>query len=246
MSSEEHAGGYGLGSGREWSTAPQDDEPIVWTIDPALGLVQGPLELQFLRGRKVSLILEPGQLALLTEDQEVRAVYLDGRHLLDVGTGRRQVSPACRLVFLSAAGELDFRWTAAAPLAWGEGEEQALIGTCSLRIDGPAAFHATFIAGVENCEADFRLRLIEQVLRGVFEDMLRGVDGRALSCSDVQMRLGRLAPADLDDDLEPYGLACVQLAVYTAQPPVEDDGEGGRRATAVLHTAGHFDGVGHN
>jgi hypothetical protein len=247
MSHGDGAGGFGLGSGRDWSTAPREGEPIVWSVDPSGGLVQGPLELEFLRGRRIALVLEPGQMALLTEEQDVRAVFLDGRHTLEIGTGRRQVSPACRLLFLTTTDALDFRWSAAEPLVWGDEPWQALIGTCRLDIAGPNAFHETFIAGVESCDTGFRRRLIEQIVRSVFEDVLQGVGGGRPTCADVQARLARLTTDDLNDDLQAYGLQCTHLAVYTAQPPVDAEDET-RRSTvgAAPHTAGHFDGVGHN
>ena len=62
----------GLSSGRNWSDIPADDTPLTWTLDPEGGLVQGPLDLDFLRGRKLALVLEEGQLALLTRDDAVQ------------------------------------------------------------------------------------------------------------------------------------------------------------------------------
>ncbi len=49
----------GLGHGRNWSALPSDGGPIEWTMDPDGDLIQGPLDLSFMRGQRFSLVLEP-------------------------------------------------------------------------------------------------------------------------------------------------------------------------------------------
>ena len=79
--SGQHNETSGLNHGRNWTTLPDDESVVDWSVRPDQGLVQGPLDLEFLRGRKVALSLEPGQVALLVCDDCLQAVYLDGAAL---------------------------------------------------------------------------------------------------------------------------------------------------------------------
>jgi hypothetical protein len=233
----------GLNHGRDWDTLPTDEGPLEWTLDHRQGLIQGPLDLEFLRGRKMSLILEPGQMALLLQEGGLKAVYLDGAHYLDIGHGAHQVPADSSLLFLAADRHINLNWSRQEPLEVGKDQHQALIGGCSLAIDAPARFFRTFLDTPETPDAEFLVRLVDQVVRGALEDLLgtvlEGVE--AGGPGGIQSRLTRLSPADLADDLDPCGLACVNLAVYTAAPPVENEFTG-----QVEETSGHLDGVRHN
>jgi hypothetical protein len=240
----DHLTTAGLSNGRDWDSLPADEGPIEWTVDPRQGLVQGPLDLEFLRGRKISLALEPGQMALLLQDDDLKAVYLEGAHYLDIGRGNHQVPADGRLVFLAADRHINLNWPRNKPLHLGPGSREALIGGCSLAIDGPARFFRTFLDTPAMPDPKFLVGLIDQLVRGIMEDTLEAMfgSGGAAGPGEVQSRLTGLTPADLADDLAPCGLACVNLAVYTAAPPVENE----YVSPAVHETAGHLDGVGHN
>ena len=82
------------------------------------------------------------------------------------------------------------------------------------------------------------------MVRGILEDMLGTMFGYTETAgpAEIQSRLTRLTPEDLADDLVPCGLACVNLAIYTAAPPVENEFV----TAGAQETAGHLDGVGHN
>jgi hypothetical protein len=234
----------GLHNGRDWETLADDEGPLEWTLDHRQGLIQGPLDLEFLRGRKISLTLDPGQMALLIQDKELKAVYLDGAHYLDIGHGTHQVPADSQLIFLAADEPINLNWSARTPLQLGEHCDQELIGGCSLTIDGPARFFQTFLDTDEIPEPDFLIRLIDQLVHGTLEEIMGSLfePGTALGAAEIQSRLMRLTPADLDDDLAPCGLSCLNLAVYTAAPPVED----AFVLQGAEETAGHLDGVGHN
>ena len=90
--------------------------------------VQGPLDLEFLRGRKMSLTLEPGQMALLIQEGGLKAVYLDGAHYLDVGHGPHQVPADSSLLFLAAERHINLNWSRQEPLEVGKDQHQTLIG----------------------------------------------------------------------------------------------------------------------
>lgn len=234
----------GLDNGRNWETLPEDEGPIEWTLDHRQGLVQGPLDLEFLRGRKISLALEPGQMALLVQEGDLKAVYLDGAHYLDIGHGSHQVPADGKLVFLAANRHINLNWSRQTPLRLGHGCDEALIGGCSLAIDGPARFFRTFLDTSDMPDPDFLARLIDQMVRGILEDMLGTIFGsdETAGPGEIQSRLTRLTPEDLADELAPCGLACVNLAIYTAAPPVENE----YVTAGAQETAGHLDGVGHN
>jgi hypothetical protein len=216
----------GLQCGRDWDTLPPDEGPLEWALDQRQGLIQGPLDLEFLRGRKISLTLEPGQMALLLQEGELRAVYLDGAHYLDIGHGTHQVPAGGRLIFLAADRHINLNWPREAPLHPGADLRQELIGGCSLAIDRPARFYQTFLATPELPSAEFLTRLIDQYVRGILEEFLDNLFGPPAlppNSLEIQSRLTRLVPQDLADHLRPCGLACVNLALYTAVPPVESE-----------------------
>jgi hypothetical protein len=215
----------GLQNGRDWDTLPPDEGPIDWSLDRRQGLLQGPLDLEFFRGRKISLVLEPGQIALLVQDNDLKAVYLEGAHYLDIGHGTHQVPADGKLIFVAADQNINLHWSREAPLRLGTKLDQELIGSCTLTIDGPARFFRTFLDTPEMPDPDFLNRLIDQMVRGVLEDSLSYLydAGVSLGPVEVQSRLTRLTPEDLADHLFPCGLACLNLALYTAAPPVENE-----------------------
>jgi hypothetical protein len=221
--SSDHLTNQGIGHGRDWSVLPAGDSPegpLEWTIDPEGSLVQGPLELESFRGRRLSLILEEGQFALLVVDRELKGVYLDGVHTLDIGTGEHQIPLSAQLIFLAANRTLDVVWNRGNPLGIeGRGGFQ-LIGGCNLVIDRPARFYHTFLDGTPGSDPGFVTRLVDQLVRGLMEEMLTGLETLPDPAA-VQGHLTGLTPADLADGLESCGLACVNLALYTSAPPVE-------------------------
>jgi hypothetical protein len=135
----------GLHNGRDWESLPPDEGPLEWTLDHRQGLIQGPLDLEFFRGRKISLVMEPGQLAMLVQDSTLQAVYLDGAHYLDIGHGVHQVPADGSLVFLATDHGINLNWSRETPLQLGSGSSEALIGGCSLTVHGPARFYQTFL-----------------------------------------------------------------------------------------------------
>ncbi len=239
----------GLQSSRDWDSLPADEGPLEWTLDHKQGLIQGPLDLEFLRGRKISLVLEPGQMAMLIQDSDLKAVYLDGAHYLDIGHGNHQVPAESSIIFLAANRHINLNWSREAPMRLGQNNDEALIGGCSLTIDGPARFFRTFLDTPEMPEPEFLICLIDQFVRGALEEFLGNLFDPAAtpSAAEIQSRLTRLTPEDLADDLAPCGLSCVNLAIYTAAPPVDDEFVPSfDQETDVHETAGHLDVVGHN
>ena len=214
----------GFSNGRQWSELTTDGGPVEWSIDANQGHIQGPLDLEFLRGKKLSLTLKEGQQALLVQDNQLKAVYLNGVHFLEIGQGSRQVSPSCQLLFLAMTESLQLRWSRAKPLRWGPETHQTLIGSCTLDIGWPSRFFGTFLQGQSSPDPGFIERLIDQMVCVLFAELLSADPdtGAARSDSEVQARLTRLSPADLNEELHACGLSCTHLTAYTSAPPIED------------------------
>ena len=223
----------GLGHGRNWTLLPDDETVVDWSVQSEQGLVQGPLDLEFLRGRRVSLTLDAGQVALLICDGSVQAVYLDGGHMLDIGHGRGQVPCRGNMVFLTIGRGIEIRWNTSTPLEMGE-NGPGLIGRCTLAITGPSRFYDTFLAGNDEWDEAFILRLVRQATRSALE---RTLAGTGTEPAQLQTRLANLEPTELNEELAPLGLDCRDTALYTAAPPVE---------SAPTEATGQFSVPGHN
>jgi hypothetical protein len=237
-------GTEGLNGGRNWDLLAAEDGPLQWTVDASRGLIQGPLDLEFLRDRRLCLSLAPGQMALLVDQDIVKAVYLDGGHFLDIGAGEGRIHPDCQLIFLATDQPIKLNWPAGRSLRIGRDPGIALIGHCTLALTGPQRFFETFLCGTDGIDQDFTLRLIEQMVHGALEEILSDFTdaiGETLSV-DVQSRLTNLSPADLEDELGASGLACTHLAIYTAAPPTME----GQVREPVPETAGHRSEDAHN
>lgn len=166
----------GLKNGRQWTATVNEGGPLEWSIDADNGLIQGPLDLVSMRGQKMSLIIEPNQMAFLLDNGQLLAVYLDGAHFLEVGKTEHQINPEAQLIFVA----LD------APLAG-----------CNVHIERPTLFFNTFLLGQESTDPKFVVRLMEQMIRGVFE---KGGAGQTVSVETM------------NETLTACGLCCTQVA----------------------------------
>ena len=135
----------GLTSGRKWGAFPAEDNMMEWSIERDGELVQGPLDLEFLRGKRILLTLEPNQFALLVSDNKLQAVYLEGGHQMEIGNGRNQIPTSSSLVFLAANQTIQQRWTKLNPVKWNNQHGLESIGHCTLHIDAPARFYRSFL-----------------------------------------------------------------------------------------------------
>ncbi len=219
----------------DWTTMETNNSIIEWSVQPDQGMVQGPLDLNFLAGQRISLSLQPGQIAMLIHDEHLQAVYMDGVHLMAVGEGKGDVPRDGHLVFLDVSEGLQVAWTNGqpAPLDGTAG----IIGNCTLAIAAPGRFYETFLAGTSEWDEDFIRRLVRQASSAALERALTNTDPDAMH---LQTRLANLAPADLDEELAPLGLSCTRTALYTAAPPVEN-----LAPELAPDVTGQFEGVRH-
>lgn len=217
--------------------------PIAWSVEAGDGPLQGPLALEFLRGRRLDLQLAPGQSALLLDAGRLRAVYGPGRHLLDVGDDPGALDPRWRLQFLAFGEGLSLRWTAGSPLRCGGDDAPALVGACRVAITDPAAFHGTFLAGVEHPDTPLVLALVDRLVQAAVAARLSpdSTDGLPLTGPALQARLAALAADDLRESLAPCGLSgrALELQALVASA----DGAAARAEPAATEasrpTSGH-------
>ncbi len=205
------------------SQAPRAGEfpnPVEWSLDPAQGMIQGPLDLAFFLDHQLLLDLKADQVGLLTREGHLERILLGGRHLLDIGSGSSRIPPDRQLVLMVLDQVFALNWTRLNPVSWGPEPGRHLLGECSLGIRGPAAFFNTFMAGSRHLEPAFLQRLIDQTLRGLLGQLLSGADFDPASVAfpELQARITRLGPDLLQDQLAGFGLTCTGLAVYTAAP----------------------------
>lgn len=213
-----------LNSGRDWTAIPDQDKLLEWSLDPEGDFLQGPLDLTCMRGKKVFLNLMDEQLALLTEEDELRAIYLDGGHVLDIGSRQGQISPQSRLYFLDPNRSIVLRWTFGSPIALPGEPVQHIIGACHLNVTGPTPFFLNFLKAAPVPDLVDLCEQIETVTRKALAELLDG--GFTEDQVGLQTTLMSLEPDSLGDGLLGFGLSCSHLALYTAQPPIED-GPGG-------------------
>jgi hypothetical protein len=209
-----------------WETV-SPDESIVWSLTREGGVVQGPLDLSFVAGRTLHLVLEEGQVALYLHEQNLEAVYLAGRHDLVVGDGEDGLDADGSLIFLDTARPWTLRWRRGTVLTL-RGSDSGfdgleIIGAATCRIVDPVHFYSSFVAGSSGGEERDLERVIDALLRARLEEHLSALgDASPADLALMQSRLTGLQGEDLDEDLEPYGLSCEQLSLYTACPPSED------------------------
>lgn len=173
------------------------ESPLAWSVDDADGWLQGPLDLAYLGGRRLSLALGAGQSALLVDDVRVIAGYGPGTHELATdGDGPR------RLLFFAAGPGPDLRWTAESPLRRERGGPD-LTGACGLDVADPALFFETFVAGGGVMDAAFVLVLVDRLVQGLLDNLAVTATGAPDAIA-------------LDGALAPCGLACRMLQVQAA------------------------------
>ena len=212
----------GLNSGRTWTAVPAPGCPAAWTLDSNREFLKGPLALAEFCGHRISFFLEDGQFGFLAQDEELQAVYLDGGHNLEIGELPGQIHPDGRLYLLAADRPVILRWTNKRPLTLDNLPGPGIIGSCTLQISAPGRFFQAFLGQDASCNEACLAVAMDLVAR----ETLEGILGVACSVggadsATIQSTLTRLGHEDLSEELDEYGLACSQLAVYTAAPPVE-------------------------
>ncbi len=212
--------------GQSWETTTAEKENLEWSIDAADGLVQGPLDLNFLHEKTMLLTLREEQIALVLDNGDLSSIYLAGNHRLEINRAEGNISPDNKMIFLAAENPITVSWKQNSSV-WATNigsspEEIKIIGNCACGITGPGHFYQTFLANLEKVDEELLIRVIDGLIRSQIEQRLADIfQGRPFNAVELQSRLTRLTAEDLSDDLDQYGLSCIRLAVYTSKPPVE-------------------------
>lgn len=211
----------GLSHGKQWGALPRNHERLEWSLDPDGPMVQGPYELDTYRGHRLFLHLEPEEYALLVTEDSLRAIYLDGAHHLEIGTGLNQVPTDGRLILLSSNQTLNFRFAGESALHAADGS--GVIARCSLRLAKPARFFFRILRPVgRDWSSDSLSTVLGSVARQACQDLLDNLGGSGnCHAGTLQSILMDLKPSSLDEHLVASGLFCAAFAAYTDALPVE-------------------------
>ena len=222
MTSCSDASNQGIESCRTWESQPDEGDRIVWSVDSRDGVMQGPLDFQFLQGKKILMRLGPCQVALLTREGQLKAVFLEGAHPLTIGNRPEHVPPDSELFFLAADRPLLFSWHRDSSLWVSGGTDQStcitIRGQCICNVSGPAQFFAAFLRHSSGIGEPFTLRVIDALVRSCLEKALNeSVRGCVRTEEELSACLRGIAPADLNSYLEDLGLLCNELRIDAAR-----------------------------
>ncbi len=227
-----------LTSGRDWSALPLRHEQYEWSMEAEGPLVQGPLDMEFLRGQRMLLTLEEGQYGLLVHDGALKALYLDGCHHLDIGNRPDQVQTDSHLFFLSTSQPVEFRWTSTSEHGFTTSDGTQVIGRCSVRIEKPARFYHRILRNLSDWSPETVNSQLEPLVHQAFNNLLSQVCQLEWDHpGGLQSALMGLGASQLDEFLSEHGLFCESLAAYTAAPPVENwQNQTTGQSTDLLHS----------
>ncbi len=193
-------------TGDVWEIGPGEREPVVWSFDPRDGVVQGPLDLRSFADASLLLQLRAGQTALLVQDGAPRRVWLEGAHLLPVGSQPAAIPPEARLFMLDTRSVLACRWGEVSPLRLPGGTTAR--GSCAFRIVAPSCFYEAFLQHAETAGEGFVRRLLGALVQARLETRLVA----AADADEALRLLASLGPVDLAAGWEEFGVQCVAFA----------------------------------
>lgn len=202
---------------RPWEQWHDKQAPREWRIDPRRGVVQGPLDLCFLDGRTLHLVLAPGQVALLASRGQQRAFFPDGTYLLAVGENGL---PSDSLIyFMHTDRNLRIAWSQVIPVPHacaGTAATRRASGDFHVRIDSPVRFHEQILRNRAGEGEAICADVLASLMPTLMTIRLARSCGPGGTSADQRDVLAALRPTDLDADLEPYGLSCTALSIDAA------------------------------
>ena len=207
-----------------WEDRPADPRPTTWTIDPTEGAVQGPLDLAFLAGGRLDLVIPAGMMALLSDRGGLRRCFLDGIHHLTVGERTDDddaedpggepgaLAPSGLLYFFDLVGELDLAWRQHLALRPSEGDNagaRPARGRFRVRIVNASAFYEAFLRDREGEGEHICRDALSHLLPTFLAIHLARTSPERIDRRDIHDQVADLDPCCLDGQLAPYGLACL-------------------------------------
>ncbi len=205
-----------------WEQWTDKQTPITWRIDPDKGVVQGPLDLCFLDGRTLHLVLNPGQVALLTARGEQRAFFPDGAYLLGIGANGL---PADGLMyFMHTEQSLRITWEQVIPVppvAPGSPATRRASGSFDVRIESPIRFYQEMLRNHAGEGESICYDMLSRIMPTLLTIRLAQACGPGATIEDQRTALTTLHPEDLAVDLAPYGLGCTAMEIDESFLPAD-------------------------
>lgn len=197
-----------------WDVLSGDHAPVAWNIDPANGVIQGPLDLCFLDGRLMHLVLKQGQVALMAARGGRRAFFREGSYLLRIGNGGLPADGL--LYFMHTDRTFDIPWEQIIPVPRNEHCDPATrlaAGSFDVRVESPIRFHAEMLDGRDGEGEGICRDVLAKVMPTLLTIRLAHACGREATPTSQRDTLATLRPDDMNPDLAPYGLVCTDLRI---------------------------------
>jgi hypothetical protein len=228
----------GLKNVRACDTPSTLDDVVYWSVDSNAGVIQGPLDLEFIRGKVLHLTLMEDQIALHFQEGQLRRIFMEGIHVMRVGRLEGDLPPESALVFLASDRPLVLQWHHGEAV-WLPADEKLqtrlpIRGSCTCHISGPEPFYATFLSHAEHTGEPFTTGVISSLILSQIEGILREfLLHDNLQLDDIKLLARKLIPDDLNPNLASYGLLCSQLELTC----------GPASTTRLPQTSGQFEAV---
>jgi hypothetical protein len=197
-----------------WEQLSDKKMPITWEIDPEDGVIQGPLDLCFLDGQTLHLVLKPGQVALLAVRGEERAFYPDGTYLLSVGADG--VAAGSLVYFMHTERSFSINWRQIIPMPHiepGAAATREASGSFDVRIDSPVRFYREMLCNHAGEGENICNDVLSRIMPTLLTIHLAQACGPDSSVEEQRTALAALRPDDLAGDLAPYGLVCMNITI---------------------------------
>jgi len=199
---------------KPWEQLNDKQMPITWEIDPDEGVIQGPLDLCFLDGRSLHLVLKPGQVALLTVRGEHRAFFPDGAYLLNVGTD--DLAADSLIYFMHTERSFRISWSQIIPMPHfepGAATTRKASGSFDVRIESPVRFYQEMLRNHAGEGENICNDVLSRIMPTLLTIRLAQTCGPDSSKEEHRAILTALSPDDLAGDLVPYGLVCMDISI---------------------------------
>ncbi len=197
-----------------WEQLSDKQMPVTWEIDPDDGVVQGPLDLCFLDGHTLHLVLKPGQVALLTVRGEQRAVFPDGNYLLSVGANG--LATDSLIYFMHTERSFRITWRQIIPMPHcepGAAATREASGSFDVRIESPVRFYREMLRNHAGEGENICNDVLSRIMPTLLTIHLAQACGPDSSIEEQRAVLAALSPDDLAGDLAPYGLVCMDISI---------------------------------
>ena len=202
-----------------WETKPTPNNRTPWSVAPEGGVVQGPLDLAFLAGTGMDLVLDEGQIALLSVRGELSRCLWPGFHPLDVG-GQNGLPIESMLYFLHLDRTLSVPWHQYIPIRPATGfapGPRLASGVFEVLVTYPTLFYDAFLRDRDGSGEDICLDTLTHLLPTFLAIRMTTttptVDENGAGPDSLAERAAQLPRNCLDEDISPYGLRCVTWSI---------------------------------